>query len=102
MITHILLRWAAKRSNMCDRAYGNNAMTMQQIGALIRRTRKALGLTQGELASVAGVGVRTLSEMENGKETAHIGLVLKVLESLGIELQLVPLADPGADAGRGT
>ncbi|MEX2469281.1 MAG: helix-turn-helix domain-containing protein, partial [Pseudohongiellaceae bacterium] len=62
-------------------------MTMQQIGRIIRRTRKAMDLSQAELASVAGVAVRTLSEMENGKESAHIGLVLKVLDSLGIEMR---------------
>ncbi len=63
-------------------------MTPEELGRIIRGTRQALHLRQSELASVAGVGVRTLSEIENGKTTAQIGLVLKVLESLGVELQV--------------
>lgn len=65
-------------------------ITMTEIAQRIRQTRKALGLRQDELASVAGIGVRTLSEIENGKETAQIGLVLRVLDSLGIDIQLTP------------
>lgn len=64
--------------------------TMTEIAQLIRQTRKALGLRQDELASVAGIGVRTLSEIENGKETAQTGLVLRVLDCLGIDIQLTP------------
>ena len=63
-------------------------MTSKEIGQTIRLTRKTLNLRQTELASVAGIGVRTLSEIENGKETAHIGPVLRILDSLGIEVIL--------------
>lgn len=73
-------------------------MQMKEIGTLIRNTRKSYNLKQNELASVAGVGVRTLSEIENGKETAHIGLVLKVLDCLAIDIKLTPMVtnmDPG-------
>ncbi len=65
-------------------------MNSAAIGQLIRQTRKALDLRQDELASVAGVSVRTLSEIENGKESARIGLVLRVLDSLGIDIRLEP------------
>ena len=65
-------------------------MTPQEIGCLIRNTRKSLRLRQSELASVAGVAVRTLSEMENGKASTQIGLVLKVLDALGIQVSLSP------------
>lgn len=67
---------------------------MEEIGALIKQTRKSFNLRQNELASVAGIGTRTLSEIENGKETAHIGLVLKVLDCLAIEVKLTPTVLP--------
>ena len=65
-------------------------MTPDEIGKTIRNARKALGLKQNQLASVAGIGVRTLSEIENGKQTAQIGLVLQTLGVLGIEIKLIP------------
>lgn len=63
-------------------------MDSVHLGYTIRTTRKALRLRQSELASVAGVSVRTLSEIENGKDTAQLGLVLKVLDCLGITVAL--------------
>ncbi len=72
-----------------------------RLGHTIRTTRKALRLRQSELASVAGVSVRTLSEIENGKDTAQLGLVLKVLDCLGISvtLEIPPLPPtPAAEA----
>lgn len=60
------------------------------IGRAIRQARKAQGLTQQELADVAGVGVRFLSELERGKPTAEIGLVLRVLADAGLTLVLEP------------
>ncbi len=59
---------------------------VETLGRLIRDARKAQGLTQQEFADVAGVGVRFLSEVERGKETAEVGLVLKVLAMAGFDL----------------
>lgn len=56
------------------------------IGELVRSARLAQGLTQREFADVAGVGVRFLSELERGKSTAEIGLVLQVLANAGYDL----------------
>lgn len=60
------------------------------LGRVIRETRRALGLTQPSLALSAGVGVRFLVDIEKGKPTAHIGKIMRVLATLGIELQLSP------------
>jgi HTH-type transcriptional regulator/antitoxin HipB len=49
----------------------------------LRSARKRLGLTQAELALAAGVGVRFLVELEHGKPTARLGLVLRVIDALG-------------------
>ncbi len=53
------------------------------LGTAIRKTRKALGLTQPQLALAAGVGVRFVVELEAGKPTVRLENVLRVLSSLG-------------------
>jgi y4mF family transcriptional regulator len=50
--------------------------------------RKQLGLTQAELALAAGVGVRFLVELENGKPSLRLALVLRVIDALGGKLDL--------------
>jgi transcriptional regulator with XRE-family HTH domain len=64
----------------------------KDLGAAIRAARKRLGLTLVECAGSNGVGVRFLSELERGKETAELGLSLRVARSLGIRLHA---AGPG-------
>jgi len=59
------------------------------LGRLIRETRRALGLTQPDLALSAGVGVRFLVDIEKGKPTAQIGKIMQVLAALGIEIRLL-------------
>lgn len=56
------------------------------LGLAIRRARKSQGLTQAELAGLAGTGLRFLSELENGKRTVALGKVLDVLAVLGLRL----------------
>lgn len=60
--------------------------TARDIGTLIRDRRTASGFTQLQLATQCGVSVRWLGDVEAGKSTAAIGLVLRVLDSLGVEL----------------
>jgi len=61
---------------------------VQDIGDAVRTARKDQGLTQREFADIVGVGVRFLSELERGKSTAQIGLVLQVISGAGLELAL--------------
>ena len=58
------------------------------IGNAIRAKRKADGLTQADAAALCGVGTRFLGELEHGKETAQIGKVLRILQGLGLTLQI--------------
>jgi HTH-type transcriptional regulator/antitoxin HipB len=62
--------------------------TPQDIGKLIRETRKGLGVTQKTLALTSGTGLRFIIELEKGKETAEIGKVLTILQTLGIQIIL--------------
>lgn len=72
------------------------ALTTQDIGTLIRRTRKAQGLRQDELAGVANVGTRFIVDLEAGKPTVQLEKVLRVLSVLGCSLTLS--APSGLDA----
>ena len=65
-------------------------MTPEQIGRIVRETRRAQGLRQDQLAGAAGVGVRFLVELEGGKSTAQIGKALAVLAALGCNLRIEP------------
>jgi HTH-type transcriptional regulator / antitoxin HipB len=59
----------------------------QQLGELIRRRRRELGLTQTDVADVADTNLRFVSELERGKPTARLENVMRVLATLGIELE---------------
>jgi HTH-type transcriptional regulator / antitoxin HipB len=64
--------------------------TPQDIGKMVRETRKAMGVTQKALALTSGTGLRFIVELERGKATAEIGKVLTILKTLGIQLTLTP------------
>lgn len=70
--------------------------TPQQIGQLVKKARKILGVTQKDLALTSGTGLRFIIELEQGKATCQIGKVLTVLHTLGIKLQLTLPAGQGA------
>jgi len=57
--------------------------SMEQLGVIIRQSRKKQGLTQSQLAAISGVGIRFIREAEQGKESCYIGKVLHVLTMLG-------------------
>ena len=58
--------------------------TPEQIGQLVKKARKTLGVTQKDLALTSGTGLRFIIELEQGKSTCQIGKVLTVLRTLGI------------------
>lgn len=67
----------------------------QDIGRIVRDTRKRMRVTQADLALTSGTGLRFIIDLEKGKPTCQIGKVLAVLQTLGIELTLTP-PDTGA------
>jgi y4mF family transcriptional regulator len=64
--------------------------TVQEIGQMIRESRKRFGVTQKDLALTSGTGLRFVIDLEKGKETCQIGKVLTVLQTLGIRIALTP------------
>jgi y4mF family transcriptional regulator len=75
-------------------------MTPEEIGRIVRETRRAQGLRQDQLAGAASVGVRFLVELEAGKATARIGKVLAVLAALGCTLRIEPPPGAAGDESR--
>ena len=57
-----------------------------ELGRRVRELRRAQKITQAQLAGLANTGIRFISDLENGKETCHIGKVLRVLETLGVDM----------------
>ena len=59
------------------------------LSAYLKKKRKSLNLTQKDLASKAGVGLRVVREMEQGKPTLRMDKVNQVLMLFGAELGVV-------------
>jgi HTH-type transcriptional regulator/antitoxin HipB len=57
-----------------------------QLGKIARAARKKQGLTQLDLAGLAGKSNRFLIDLERGKETIQMQMVLDVLSLLGLEV----------------
>lgn len=59
-----------------------------QLGNIIKQARKEQGLTQQQLATITGVGIRFIRELEKGKESCHIGKAFSVIAMLGININI--------------
>jgi y4mF family transcriptional regulator len=57
----------------------------------VKERRKKLKLTQTELASKAGVGLRFIRELEQGKKTLRMDKVNQVLILFGHQLGPIPV-----------
>jgi HTH-type transcriptional regulator/antitoxin HipB len=64
--------------------------SMRGAAAVVRGRRKELGMNQAELARHAGVSRKWIYEFEGGKPTAEFGLLLRVLDELGLVLEVGP------------
>ena len=60
--------------------------TARELGAVVRQARLDARMSQEGLAEKAGVSRPWLSELETGKRTAEVGLVLRVLSAAGLTL----------------
>lgn len=58
------------------------------LPAFLKQERKQHGLTQPDLAAKAGVGLRLIREMEQGKTTMQVAKVNQVLALFGAELSV--------------
>ena len=61
---------------------------MKEIGQVIRNRRKLLGVSQNQLATIAGVGINTLTKIERGEGNPSLSVLMRVLNSLGLGLSV--------------
>lgn len=59
-----------------------------ELGNAIKARRRELKLTQQALSEKSGLGIRFISEIENGKATAELGKVLELLAALDLQLRV--------------
>ncbi|HMO32913.1 MAG TPA: helix-turn-helix transcriptional regulator [Lacibacter sp.] len=65
------------------------------LAAFVKQRRKMVRLTQPELAEKAGVGLRFIRELEQGKQTLRLDKVNQVLRLFGHEAGAVPQKPTG-------
>ncbi len=58
------------------------------ISKIISERRKALGITQTELAEMAGVGIATVKDIERGKGNPSLKTLEQLCTVLGFEIEL--------------
>jgi len=64
------------------------AATPHEFGQLVRDRRRALSLSQSELADVVGVNRRVIGELERGKPSVQLSIALRVAAALGLDVAL--------------
>lgn len=62
--------------------------SVKDVADAVRGRRLALGLSQGDLASRAGVSRDWINYFEGGKPSVEFAHVLRVLDALGLRLDL--------------
>ena len=62
-----------------------------ELSKCVKQKRTSAKLTQPELAEKAGVGLRFLRELEQGKETLRLDKVNQVLKLFGYQVGAVQL-----------
>ena len=66
-----------------------------ELGRAIRARRKKIGMTIAELSSVIPCSARLLSELERGRRGASVAVAFKLMNMLGLELDVY-----GSEEGR--
>ena len=63
-------------------------MNNQQIGKIIHERRGYLNLTQKDLAEMAGITFKSISEIELGLRNPSLNTLKSILDVLGLELKV--------------
>ncbi len=66
-----------------------NVISAKDVGEIAARFRKMQALTQADIAGLGNVGVRFISDLENGKGTVQFDKVMHVLDLLGLDVVIV-------------
>lgn len=73
--------------------------SIRDLASAARGRRLDLGLNQAELAERASVSRKWLVEFEAGKPSAELGLAMRVLDELGLALDVTSEADSSSSGG---
>lgn len=60
--------------------------SLRQAAAALRARRRALGITQTQLAAITGTAQSTISDIETGVVSVSLDVYLRLLEALGADL----------------
>lgn len=60
----------------------------ENFGNSIKERRKALSITQRELAALAGIGINTLTKIERGEANPSFSVMMSILDTLGLKMKL--------------
>ncbi len=63
-------------------------MNRQELGTIIQSRRKELKITQVDLALIAEISTKQLSNIEQGKVSTTIDMLSKICETLGLSIEL--------------
>ena len=59
---------------------------MGELGTQIKERRKVLGITQQELADLAGISINTVLAVERNESNPKISTVIAICKVLGLKL----------------
>jgi predicted transcriptional regulator len=62
--------------------------SVPDLGLVVRSVRRTSKIRLDDLAATAGVSKQFASDVEHGKPTVQLGLVLRLLSELGVPLML--------------
>jgi y4mF family transcriptional regulator len=62
-----------------------------KLSEFVKDKRNKVNLTQTELAEKAGVGLRFVRDLEQGKETVRLDKVNQVLKLFGYQVGAIPI-----------
>ena len=63
-------------------------LSAEQLGYALRRRRRELGYTQQTAADLCNHSIRVISEIERGRSTVGIGVILDYALVLGVDMEL--------------
>jgi transcriptional regulator with XRE-family HTH domain len=70
------------------------------FASTLRRLREAAGLSQADLARVAGVPARSIQNWEQGRVQPRLAVLAKLAAALGVDVAELLVADDRPDARR--
>lgn len=72
-------------------------ISVRDAGIVIRTMRKRAGIRIDDFALIAGVSKQFMTDLENGKDTVRMGMVLSLLQRMAVHVHL-DLSDDAVDS----